>query len=605
MREGFGLAGSAARGEDAVARVPEVRPSVILMDINLAGEMDGIEAARRIQALRDVPVLYLTGFDDEATVARAGRTAPFAYLLKPFTRKELAVTIRMALYKHQTEQKLRTMAAALEGIADAVLITETDWTGQGPPVVYANDGFEKMTGFPKKQALRRPLMDALTGNANHEAWLNEVKKELAAKSRFRGEWAGFLRNGREALTQWDIAPVPQTGSQSGNLVFIIRDLTHVRRLEENVRQTQKIEAVGRLASGVAHDFNNLLSVINTYSDLLSLKLPPDHPNHKYAGQIRAAGRKGGELVSRLMTFSRRDKPALARLDLPELTENIKDMLRRVLLENIRLESRHSAGVKPVRADRGQVEQALLNLCVNARDAMPEGGRILIETNNRTLEPDEGPMPPGDYVVLSVQDTGCGMDENTRKHIFEPFFTTKESGRGTGLGLSTVYGSMQRLGGTVEVRSVPGRGSTFELIFPAAAGEDAPGVKQRNRTARAEPAPVYLALADELWRETLAGLLRHQGLSVNILPPGGKGDTGALSPEGLLVTDEEPDRNGEFPFIQAFLKQHDRAQALCLCETENPPGFPAPLKARCQGLSRDAPLTALLTRVREMAGGPKE
>jgi signal transduction histidine kinase/CheY-like chemotaxis protein len=246
-----------------------------------------------------------------------------------------------------------------------------------------------------------------------------------------------------------------------------RDLTERHRLEDELRHSQKMEAVGRLAGGIAHDFNNLLTAINGYSDLLLERVSRDDPLRPDLQEIHRAGERAAALTHQLLAFSRRQVLKPERLDLNAVIRDMENMLRRLIGEHIEVRTNLMPSLGCVRADRGQIQQVLMNLVVNARDAMEGGGVLTLETANcgGASERAEPGAPAGRHVLLTVRDTGCGMDEETLAHIFEPFFTTKPSGKGTGLGLSTVYGIIQQSGGHLSAHSQPGGGSVFRVFLP--------------------------------------------------------------------------------------------------------------------------------------------
>jgi nitrogen-specific signal transduction histidine kinase/CheY-like chemotaxis protein len=264
-----------------------------------------------------------------------------------------------------------------------------------------------------------------------------------------------------------------------------RDITKQRRLEEQLRQSQKIEAIGTLAGGVAHDFNNLLTAILGYSDLLLGAVPADSPLRRDLKEIRTAGQRAASLTQQLLAFSRRELAVMKVLDLTKIIADVETMLRSLVGDNIALVTMTSPSLGYIKADRGQLEQVLVNLVANARDAMPAGGRLTIDCIDVDLHDlkaaDRAGLGPGRYVTLTVSDTGIGMDAETRGRIFEPFFSTKEKGRGTGLGLSTVYGIVTQSGGHIRVDSEPGHGTSVRIWWPRV--DDAISPPERRMTAR--------------------------------------------------------------------------------------------------------------------------
>ncbi|HXI38692.1 MAG TPA: response regulator [Bryobacteraceae bacterium] len=306
--------------------------------------------------------------------------------------------------------------------------------------------------------------------------------------------------------------------EDGRVLAIARDVTERKRLEADLRQSQKLEAVGRLAGGVAHDFNNLLTVILGHSDLALSNLDPNDPRRRDIEDIREAGARAAVLTSQMLAFSRKQMLQPKVFSIDTAVANLIKMLGRLITSNIEIVTRHATETWQVKMDPGQLDQVILNLALNGRDAMPLGGQVVIETMNRRIERGQinqhSDAPAGDYVVLSVSDTGTGMDTETRSHLFEPFFTTKMPGKGTGLGLATVYGIVRQSGGYISVESELGRGTTVEVHLPRSleAGETA-----RPR-AESGPLPVgneviLLAEDEERVRSLTARVLAQQGYKV--------------------------------------------------------------------------------------------
>jgi nitrogen-specific signal transduction histidine kinase/CheY-like chemotaxis protein len=306
------------------------------------------------------------------------------------------------------------------------------------------------------------------------------------------------------------------------VLAISRDTTERRELEERYRQAHKLEAVGRLAGGVAHDFNNLLSVILGYDELLLKRLPPGEPLRQYAQVIHNAVDRSAELVRQLLAFGRQQTLRPQVLDVREVVHELEGMLRRVIREDIELVCRTSPDLGRVCADPGQIGQVIMNLAVNARDAMPDGGTLTIEAVNVDVPPSGVPgaaLKEGPYLRLSVRDTGCGMDASTCRRIFEPFFTTKERGKGSGLGLATVYGIVQQSGGCISVDSEPGQGSTFSVWLPRTFSEPVPAVPVRSRLPRTGSETVLVVEDEDAMREAVRDLLEDQGYRVITAPSG--------------------------------------------------------------------------------------
>src|SRR5579872_505479 len=321
-------------------------------------------------------------------------------------------------------------------------------------------------GYSREEFLRMRLTD-LVSPENRSRLSELIQKERIGSSEF-GDMRHVLKNGQSVEIDMVVHRVRYAGR---NAVLVApQESTRRRQLEEQLRQARKMEAVGMLAGGIAHDFNNLLTIINGYSQMLLGNLPETDENRTSVEQIMKAGERAAELTRQLLTFSRRQVVRPKVLDLNAVVADTTVMLRRLIGENIELRMVAGPGLEKVHADPGQLEQVILNLAVNSRDAMPIGGALILETQNVHLEePYVGPrttLQPGHYVMLAVTDTGTGMDAQTRSHLFEPFFTTKAQGQGTGLGLSTAYGIVKQSGGEIVVYSEPGHGTCIKLYFPA-------------------------------------------------------------------------------------------------------------------------------------------
>jgi PAS domain S-box-containing protein len=270
------------------------------------------------------------------------------------------------------------------------------------------------------------------------------------------------------------APLRDMRGEPSGALFVFEDITERKNLESQLFQSQKLESIGRLAGGIAHDFNNILTIINGYTDMALNKLEKDHPVRQSVQLVRKSGEKAANLTEQLLVFSRKRALEMKPLDLNAAVADIEKMLRRLIGEDIRMTTSLDPALGTIMGDAGQVHQVILNLAVNARDAMPSGGKLLLETANvdldKTFIKRHPQVQPGPHVMLSVSDTGTGMDEETKSHIFEPFFTTKVEGKGTGLGLATVYGIVRQCGGWIWVYSELGQGTVFKIYFPRCDGQ---------------------------------------------------------------------------------------------------------------------------------------
>jgi PAS domain S-box-containing protein len=415
--------------------------------------------------------------------------------------------------RRRSEQRVRESEAHLRSVFESRLVGMLFWHADGR-ILDANDAFLDMIGRTRADIEGGKLSWASITPREYEGTdrvkLDEVLRSGTAQP-FEKEY--LTKDGRRIPVMVGgalLAGQPQMG------VSFVVDLSRTRQLEHQLRQSQKMEAIGQLAGGMAHDFNNVLTAIQGYGEL-GLESTHEAPVRVALEEILKAARRASMLTQKLLAFSRRQVMEPRELDLNEIVRDLSGMFERLLGETVKLETRLAPAAVRVRADQSQLEQVVTNLVVNARDAMPSGGTLTIETA-RVAALDASPVasgpPPGDWATLAVRDTGTGMDAATQAHIFEPFFTTKERGRGTGLGLPMVYGIVTQSGGHVEVQSALGRGSTFRVFLPRVA--DSPRAERAARVAPSAPRghEVVLLIEDEdSVRELLRVALTAQGYTV--------------------------------------------------------------------------------------------
>jgi PAS domain S-box-containing protein len=514
--------------------------------------------------------------------------------------------------RKRSDEAVRWLAAMVESSDDAIIGKTLDGV-----ITSWNAGAARVYGYPAEEAIGRTI-SMLAPPDRADEMLGILARLRQGKPVGQFETVRVRKDGEPIQVSLTISPIRDAAGRTVGAATIARDISERKALEEQLRQAQKMEAIGHLAGGVAHDFNNLLTVITGYSDLLLGNLRRDDPAHHLVSEIRKAGDRAAALTRQLLAFSRKAILQPVVLDLNAVVEDMDKMCRRLIGEDVEFVTSLDPALGKVKADPGQVEQALLDLVVNARDAMPTGGRLTIETRN--VELDEAfarthvEVRPGPYVLLAVSDTGCGMTPEVKAHTFEPFFTTKEVGKGTGLGLAMVHGVVKQSEGHIEVASEVGRGTTFSIYLPrlepapAAGRPDSsevriPGGREtvlltededglRTLTRMVLESNGYAVIVARSPQEALEAATRHKGplhlLVTDVVMPQMNGCqlAGLLTPlyPGLKVlyisgyTDEAVIRHGvreretaflQKPFTPATLARKVREVLDSGCETEAP------------------------------------
>jgi PAS domain S-box-containing protein len=518
---GLGVAGS----YDEALRIMQAEPfDVAFFDYRL-GARDGLMLLRDVRSRGiDTAVIILTGHGDEEVAVEAMKAGAADYLSKVHISTEtLERTIRYALalraqerQRHLAESALRAseerFRALVEHSSDALLLLDEEGR-----LTYAAASSRRHLGRAPDELVGQSLFDLLHpddrefgGTLLTEA-LQRPGEGVTAEIRFKhvdGSWRIMESIGVNRLDDPAVDAI----------VLNARDITDRRKLSEQLRQSQKMEAVGQLAGGVAHDFNNLLTAILGYCNLMLDDLPRDSPLRPDIAEVKAAGERAASLTRQLLAFSRRQMLQPQIVDINSLIRQMETLLRRIISEDVELVTALAPSLPPVKVDPACIEQVLVNLAVNARDAMPAGGRVTIETTVIDLdEPyavSHATVVPGRYVMLAVSDTGEGMDASTRARVFEPFFTTKEQGKGSGLGLATVYGIVKQSGGYIWVYSEPGHGSVFKIYLPYAASLVASATDDRSPSSGTRGWETVLLVEDEDAVRALAReVLRRHGYVV--------------------------------------------------------------------------------------------
>ncbi len=581
--------------------------------------IDAVQASRHT-----IPLILLTGSEANGS-SRAGEHVLDCLALEELYRlprlaghalemKRLREQVRVACESQLTERKQADEAlqqsenrfrAMVEKSSDAISLVDA----QGK-VLYSSHAVSPIFGYSLEERKGKDVFELVHAEDFSETLslfrklLQNPFTSVSTQVRYRhkdGTWRWIEALGTNLLEEPSVKAV----------IINYRDVTERRQLLEQLFQAQKMEAVGRLAGGVAHDFNNLLTAILGYSDMVLEKVLLDSPLHRYASEIKKAGERAASLTRQLLAFSRLQVMSPQVLDLNATILDMEKILRRVMGEDIILTTVPEVTPGRIKADPSQIEQVILNLAINARDAMPHGGHLTLKTSGLTLDHEftfEGVrVQPGAYVVLEITDTGCGMDAETRSRAFEPFFTTKEKGKGTGLGLSTVYGIVKQSGGYIWLSSEPGRGTALKIYLPRV--DEAAGV---TKTFEAAPHPhrgneTILLVEDEgAVRKLLTRALRSKGYEVL----GAKNGEEALRvcarwrrPIHLMLTDVVMPQMSGRELARQITSLHSESRVLYMTGyAGNRIGSAEVLEADAQFIQKPFSVDALVDRIRAILDG---
>ena len=553
----------ATNGQEALQRAKDAPPELVISDI-LMPVMDGYALCRAWVAdaeLRDIPfVFYTATYQTEEDEAFGLSLGAAAFLRKPMEPDLFLTEVQrvihgtakgvlkapgnppmveesyLKLYNERLVQKLdnytkklftqvselqnvqsllRLKSLALEAAANGIVIIDLEGT-----IEWFNQAFLDITGFAHEEVIGRNLR-MLRSGVHQEEFFKDIWDTILAGRVWNGEIINRSKDGSLRTIRAAITPVRDETGAITHFIDIIQDITEQRRMESELRQSQKIEAVGRLAGGVAHDFNNMVSVILINAEFLLLDEGLSPAQRMRLLEIQQAAERSTDLTRQLLAFSRKQPAQPKSIDLNEVVKDNHKMLQRMIEVDIDLAFRPGQGLWPVFMDPSQVGQILANLVINARDALPGAGTISIETANSRVD-EEGAllysgMTPGDYVQLTVSDTGCGMPPTVLEHIFEPFFTTKVEGKGTGLGLATVYGIVKQNHGSVRAYSQLGIGSSLKVYLPRFQGEDLEVPAAAEAALPGGSETILLAEDEEAMLNVIRTVLERMGYTVLAAP----------------------------------------------------------------------------------------
>ena len=512
-----------ARSIDEAKSKLQQRPYGLVLFQHETGDAEAVRLVSRFQhAGVSVPFLLLTENADEKTVAEIIESGSWNCVAKSqLDGATLLRSIRstLALHSLQKDQHIaealvRKLSRAVEQSADTVMITDCNGI-----IEYVNPAFEALTGHTRDEVCGKTPRILKSGEQSAETY-QELWKTLLSGNAYRGIMVNRKKNGELYYVEENICPVRDPVGKITHFIANGRDLTDRLRLEGQLLQAQKMDAIGRLAGGVAHDFNNLLTIITSYSELAMDAVPKGSGLESKLREILQAARRAAELTRQLLAFSRKQPQALRVVELNPIIESIAKTLPRLIGEDIELKFCPDERLGKVKVDAMQIEQVLMNLAANARDAMPQGGHLRIETSKVILDGEyihgkPAVIPTGSYALITITDDGVGIPRENLAHVFEPFYTTKPAGKGTGLGLATVYGIVKQNKGFIWVYSEHGLGTVFKIYLPIASGATlSPEAEVATNESIKRGSETLLLVEDEYaLRHATAEFLRRQGYQV--------------------------------------------------------------------------------------------
>ncbi len=456
-------------GDDTLSALELIKPDLILMDIRIEGMMDGIETAQRIRERYEIPIIYLTAHSDKSTLERAKITEPYAYLLKPFHERDLHTSIEMTLYKHKVDTKSREhdhwLSMTMESMKDGIITTNTRGM-----ITFMNTSAEVLTGWKFENVMGKDVWSILQ-ICDEVNVSGHTESDVAEKPDDQSFSSCILLNkdGQEVPILYIISSIiDEKGTHLGT-VFTLKDITALKKLESQVQQIHRMEAIGTLAGGIAHDFNNIMTAVQMSVELTLLDLDPSDPLHLNIEEILNLTNHASTLTNQLLLISQKHPSKPITMDLNEKIQNLSTVFSNVLGDSIHIQYDLNPDLEKIQADDGSIEQLFMNLTSNAKDAMSDGGLLLIKTENIIIDEENEStnikLKQGKYACISIIDNGTGMDEETVAHIFEPFYSKSRLSKGACLRLATVYGIIRQLRGWVDVKSEIGRGTAFHVYFP--------------------------------------------------------------------------------------------------------------------------------------------
>ncbi len=576
---GYKVSGIATTGREAIAKAFETAPGLVLMDIRLKGDMDGVEAVQQIQAKLDIPAVYLTAYADEVTLQRAKVTGPHGYLLKPLEDRELYTTIEMALYRHSLDKQLkeseRWLSTTLNSIDEAVIATDVHgW------VKFMNPVAERLTGWSEQEAMGQSVNKIFKLSEEDGGRPIDNPADVVLQTGMAIKRTSHLliaRNSPEIPIDYSAAPIKNDKHNIIGMVMTLQDISQKRAVQARIEKQERLAGIGQLAGGIAHEFNNILTGIIGFAELAGSHLHDPKLVGKDLQYVIDQGQRAAHLVRQMLDFSRKSYIQIRTLAVVEFLQDTVSLLKHTIPENIKV----TVTIEPdcealvIEVDPAQIKQVLTNLVTNAVEAMPNGGTLDFQLSCSPQGPEkpihlpdfennERQNKPFEMISLSISDTGVGILPKDYAHIFEPFFTTKEVGQGAGLGLSQVYGIVKQHGGEIEISSEAGQGTTCSIYLPARPLAPKPVPEIEDNLPRGNGELLGLIGDDPAIRDATGAALEYLGYQVLVTTDRRKA-LEIREQEGiaLILVDVTSPELGRIALAQSLLKSSPTIQIIAL------------------------------------------
>jgi PAS domain S-box-containing protein len=529
---GYTIAGDASSGKEAIGKIEETNPELIIMDIKLEGSIDGIEASKIIKEKFDIPIIFLTANTDEDIINKAKQVNPYGYLVKPIAKHDLSIAIEMALYKHKIDKELKNSEERYRLIVEdqTELICRFDKDGN---ITFANKAYCNYFKKDINDIIGLKYYHFLD-NSDRQKFINEISN-LNITTQVKTIEFNYHSNEDEVRwLRWTNRALFNEKKEINEYQSVGFDITDRKRAEEDLQRTNKLESLGTLAGGIAHDFNNIIMCILGNISLTMIKLEPDDERYKTLKEAEKAVKHARDLAHQLLTFAKGGTPVKKAMSIQDLIKESASFVLRG--SKVKCEFFFEKDLPSVEVDESQISQVINNMIINADEAMPEGGKVFIRVEKEEIKEDSPSLKKGLYIKITITDQGIGIQEKHLQKIFDPYFTTKQ--KGNGLGLAICYSIIKKHDGNITVESKIGVGTSFYIFLPAS--ENIMYEEEKNEMKILKGSERILVMDDELIiRDVLKKMLSHLGYNWELASNG---------EEAIILYKESIDLNKKFDAV---------------------------------------------------------